>query len=61
MLLDLLEDDLTAVEPVQEENEGSSEQSIVKILGARLVTNELFADEIEDESHTMTVDYFNLS
>ena len=50
MLLDLLADGLTAIEP-KHPDQGSSAQSVVEILGARLVTNELFEDEPQEESH----------
>ena len=50
MLLDLLADGLTAIEP-KHQDQGSSAQSIVEILGARLVTNELFEDGPHENSH----------
>ena len=50
MLLDLLADGLTAIEP-KHPDQDSSAQSVVEILGARLVTNELFEDGSQEESH----------
>ena len=50
MLLDLLADGLTAIEP-KHQDQGSSAQSIVEILGARLVTNEFFEDGPQEESY----------
>ena len=54
MLLDLLADGLTAIEP-KHQDQGSSAQSVVEILGARLVTNEIFEDGPQEKSHRIGV------
>ena len=47
----LITEGFTTISPIQEKNQGSK-QSILEILGARLVTNELLDNEPEEEGQS---------